>query len=124
MRTIFIICGLILLGAIVWTGVNLRSPRHYGGEFSGAPQVSLDDVLAKPNDFLGKVIRLEGVVKDQCAATGCYFYFLSGEKRLKIELGDVVSTLPRKNGSRATVEGQLAALGDGYEFIGTGVEFH
>ncbi|MFN8392006.1 MAG: hypothetical protein U0136_17075 [Bdellovibrionota bacterium] len=123
MRKIFILCGLIVVGAIIWAAIAWRTEQHYGLPFSGAPKGDLTAVVNNPADFVGQKLQLDGVVKDQCRATGCYFFFSSGDKRLRVELGDVAPTLPRRTDCLATVEGQVVAMGTEYEFIGTGVEF-
>lgn len=123
MRTILLICGVILAAIATWIVLNFRAPNHYGGAFTGAPTVAVSDLLERPADFLGKRVTILGQVEDQCPTTGCFFYFSAGNKRLKIELGDVVDTIPRRAGARVMVEGQLVPYGDSYQFLGIAAEF-
>ena len=124
MRNILILCGLIAIVGIVWLVISLRAPNHYGAAFTGAPRTEVVALIDRPTEFLGKQVTIEGKVADQCPTTGCFFYFYVGTKKLKIELGDIAQTLPKKPGVAVTVEGQLVPLGDSYQFLGTAVEFH
>lgn len=124
MRTILIACGLIAVAVIAWMYFGLRAPNHYGGTFTNAPKVRVSELLERPSDFLGKQVTIEGKVEDQCPTTGCFFYFSSGQKKLRIELGDLAQKIPKRPGAPVTVEGQLVPFGNSYQFLGTAVEFH
>jgi hypothetical protein len=123
MRTIFIACGIILVAGLTWLLISLRVPNHFGAAFTNAPKAQVADLLDRPKDFLGKQVTLEGKVNDQCPLTGCFFYFPVGNKKLRIELGDLAQTIPKRPGAPVTVEGQLAPIGDSYQFLGTAAEF-
>lgn len=123
MRTILIICGLIIAAGIAWLVISLKTPNHYGAAFSGAPRVEVEALLERPTEFLGRQVSIEGKVADQCPTTGCFFYFYSGNKKLKIELGDLAQKIPKRRGASVLVEGQLVAFGESYQFLGTAAEF-
>jgi hypothetical protein len=124
MRAILITCGIILLAVVTWIVLSLRAPNHYGAEFTGAPKAEVADLLDRPADFLGKRMTLQGKVQDQCPTTGCFFYFSAGNRKLKIELGDLAQRIPKRPGAPVTVEGQLVPYGDTYQFLGTAAEFN
>ena len=123
MRNILILCGLILLLGIFWVFGTFNQKSHYGERFSSASKVDLIDLLQDPKSHLGKKILITSQVEDQCPVSGCFFYFTEGSKRLKVELSDIAQSLPQKMGHKATVEGQLVESGDGYQLLGTAVEF-
>ncbi len=122
MRTILAICVLTLVvGAVlIWKAVRL--PTHYGA-FSGSPHAEVADLIDRPQDFLHKTVTIEGTVRQQCATMGCYFFFLSGKKMLRVELNQVAMNAPQRNGHTARVEGQIVPYGDGYELVASAVEF-
>lgn len=125
MKTILILCGLILAGAATW--FMLARPRgdHHGNAFRGLAQVELAPMVDKPSDFLKKEVRIQGIVARQCPSSGCWFILREpGGKELKVEMGDTTPRLPARIGKSATVEGQLIQYGKEFEFIGTAVEFH
>lgn len=44
----------------------------YGKPDDAATKVALADLLARPGDFDGKLVRVEGTVTDVCAKRGCW----------------------------------------------------
>jgi len=122
MKTIFILCALILaIGvALVWRGA--RSPSRFG-TFTGAPKAEVADIINRPQDFLHKTVAIEGEIREQCETMGCYFYFFSGKNSLRVDLEEIAMTAPRRNGRPARVEGQIVPYGEGYEFFASAVEF-
>ena len=124
MRGILILCGLILTVGLLALGWHFLGPDLYGENFSTeVPSVETRLLIEKPEDFLGKTVQIEGTVRRQCLSTGCYFFFLVGEKSLRIEMGDVVNKLPARESYKARVEGELGRYGDGFQFYGRAVQF-
>jgi hypothetical protein len=122
MRTILTICAvtLVLGTVLVWRAV--RMPSQYG-TFTGAPKAEVASLIDRPNDFLHKTLTIEGTVRQQCTTMGCFFYFLSGKKMLRVELQDIAMNAPRRNGRPARVEGQIVPYNHGYQFLASAVEF-
>lgn len=122
MRTILALCALsLVIGAVlIWQMVNL--PNQYGA-FTGAPKAEVSELIERPHDFLHKTVTIQGEVRKQCTTMGCYFFFLSGEKMLRVDLEEITMVAPRRNGHTAHVEGQIVPYGDGYQFVSSAVEF-
>lgn len=128
MKTILLLCAAILAAALVFFIFKATGRTdHFGQPFNGLPPASIAAMLEKPGDFLRKPVRIQGVLKRQCPATGCWFYLADPTdpkaRELKIEMGDTTPRLPARLGKLATVEGQLIKFGEGYEFIGVAVTF-
>src|SRR5437016_10749415 len=122
MRTIFILCGLILVGGAVFAWRSMQMPTHYGA-FTGAPKAEVADLIERPKDFLGKTVSVEGTVREQCKTMGCYFFMSSGTKMLRVELQGIAMNAPMREGRQARVEGQVVRYGDGYQLFASAVEF-
>jgi hypothetical protein len=122
MKTIFALCAAVLIAAGVLIYRSRRMPDKYG-TFTGAPQAAVGDLIARPKDFLKKIVAAEGVVREQCTSMGCYFFFHDGDKTLRVDLQAVAMTAPRRNGRRARVEGEMETYGDGYQLFASAVEF-
>jgi hypothetical protein len=122
MRTIFALCGLILIGGVYWGWRSRQLPTHFG-EFTGAPQVAVADLVERPKDFTGKTVSVRGKVSEQCKTMGCYFFFPSAKGTLRVELKDVAMDAPMREGRPAHVEGQMTPFGDAYQLYATAVEF-
>ena len=122
MRTILVLCAVILVvgAALIWRAVRL--PSHFGA-FTGAPKADVADLIDRPKEFLHKTVTIEATVREQCTTMGCFFFFLSGNNMLRVELQEIAMNAPRRNGHRARVEGQIVTYGDGYQFLASAVEF-
>ena len=122
MKTILALCSLILIAGGVLLFRYLRAPSLYG-VFGGAPRAEVIDLIERPKEFLRRTVALEGVIKEQCTSMGCYFFFHSGKKALRVDISEIAMTAPRRNGRPARVEGQLVPFADGYQFWASAVEF-
>lgn len=122
MKTIFALCAAVLIAGAAWLYRATRQPNSYG-TFTGAPTVAVAELIARPKEFLKKTVAAEGVVREQCTAMGCYFFFRDGEKTLRVDIQAVAMTAPRKNGRPARVEGRMEPYGDGYQLFASAVEF-
>jgi hypothetical protein len=125
MKLIFILCGLILAGAVAWFFIARPRADHHGNAFRGLAPVELAQLVDKPGDFLKREVRIQGTLTRQCPSSGCWFFLKdAGGKELKVEMGDTTPRLPARLGKSAVVEGQLIQYGKEFQFIGTAVEFH
>ena len=122
MRTILALCALSLVVGIIVVWQLMSLPNNYGS-FAGASRAEVADLIDRPKDFLHKTLAIEGTVRQQCTTMGCYFFFLSGTKMLRVDLEQITMVAPRRNGHRARVEGQMVPYGDGYQFVASAVEF-
>lgn len=122
MRTIFALCAAVLVGAGFLLHRATRLPDSYGA-FTGAPEVPVADLIARPRDYLRRTVAASGTVRKQCTAMGCFFFFYHGEAALRVDLQEIAMNAPRKNGRRARVEGQLVPYGDAYQLYASAVEF-
>jgi len=122
MRTILVIFAALIIGGGVTVWKAMQVPSRFG-TFSGAPKTEVAEVLKAPAAYANKSVLLEGVVREQCQTMGCFFYFLSGTQKLRVDLQDIAMTAPRKAGHTARVEGRTVPFGDGYQFWAAAVEF-
>ena len=122
MKTIFILCGLMLTGGVLVVWRAMQTPTHFG-TFSDAPVVGVADLIERPTEFSGKTITVKGTVREQCKTMGCYFFIPSGTKMLRVELQEIAMNAPRREGHEARVEGQMVPYGDGYQLFASAVEF-
>src|SRR5688572_10816457 len=106
MKTIVVLCVLTLVIGIVLVWQAVRLPSHYG-TFIGAPKAEVADLIDRPTDFLHKTVSIEGEVREQCTTMGCFFFFKSGKRMLRVDLQEIAMNAPRRNGHPAGVEGQI-----------------
>src|SRR5262245_42440430 len=122
MRSVLALCiGVLVAGGIViWQAV--RWPKTFG-TFSGAADTEVAALVDNPTGYLGKTVAVAGTVRKQCRTMGCFFFFDSGKRRLRIDLKDIAINAPKKEGHLARVEGQLMPYTDGYQLLASAVEF-
>lgn len=122
MRTILALCAAILAigGVLIWR--SAQSSTSFG-TFAGAPKIAVTDLIERPKDFLDKTVLVEGEVRQQCQAMGCYFFFAAGEKTLRVDLEQIAMNAPMREGRPARVEGQMMPFGEGYQLFASAIEF-
>lgn len=122
MRTIFTLCGLTLAVAagLVWRSVS--KPSRFG-TFTSAPKADVAVLLAKPTEFSGKTIEIEGTITEQCKSMGCFFFVRAGQKSLRVDLQEIAMHAPMREGRSARVEGQLVPYNGAYQLYASAVEF-
>ena len=83
----------------------------FGAGVKQPTTVSVEEVLANPQAYANKPIRVEGMVTDVCPKRGCWFEIAGtkpGQKlRFKVQDGDMVFPMEAK-GKFAVAEGVLA----------------
>ncbi len=122
MKIILALCVLTLVigGLIIRNAMN---PAFRFGEFTGAPTVTVRDLIEKPEQFRNQTVAVQGEVRQQCQAMGCHFFFVvEGKPPLRIDLEKLTGTAPMKEGHQARVEGRMAPFADGYQLEASAVE--
>ena len=122
MKIILGLCAASLLAAGVWLWKTTHQPAVFGG-FASAPKTEVAALIQRPKDFLNTTVQIEGEIRQQCKAMGCFFYFEAGDKQLRVDLEPIAMTAPMREGRRAKVEGQMVPYGDGYQLLASAIEF-
>ncbi len=128
MKTTHAILGTLCLagGLALFAGCGKKAAagEHYGEPFTGAPSVTVAQLLDTPDAYHRKTVRVQGTIERQCPMAGCWFYVNDGQGHsMKIELGDYLPKLPQRVGRLADVEGEWIQRGTNHLFIGTRVTF-
>jgi len=121
MRKILILCASVLVIGGIYLAYLYSRPQHYGEAFTGAPLVSIEQLVERR---LAGDVRVEGKIVRQCPVSGCWFYLSDGNGRqFKAEFGKVLPKLPKKLGHTAIVEGRLIKTEEEPTLAGAAVEF-
>ena len=85
----------------------------YGKPLSNAAPVKVSELMAKPDDYVGKVVKVEGLVTEVCPKRGCWIN-VAGDKefqtiRVKVEDGVIVFPLTDK-GKKVVAEGTFTRM--------------
>ncbi len=100
--------------------VSMSAVTRGAETFGSAPTVKdatpIPQLLAKPADFQGKTVRVEGVVTDVCTMMGCWMGLAptdtSKGQAILIKVDDGVIVFPTSaRGKRATAQGVVERVG-------------
>lgn len=85
----------------------------YGKGVSEAAPVKLSELMAKPDAYVGKVVKVEGLITEVCPKRGCWIN-VAGDKefqtiRVKVEDGVIVFPLTDK-GKKVVAEGTFTKM--------------
>jgi hypothetical protein len=108
----------LLLTCLLATPIAAAEDKPFGTGVTLDTATPIVDVIAKPADFAGKTIRVEGVVTAVCQHMGCWMTLApagaTGEKpatlRLKVDDGVIVFPVSAK-GRTAVAQGVIEKVG-------------
>jgi hypothetical protein len=112
-RIIILTCAALLAALIVSPALALAG-KSYGKPLTGSDTIEIGELLANPDQYLGKTVRVEGVITGVCEKRGCWMSLGSKgedfqEIRIKVEDGVIVFPMEAK-GKTAVAEGTLAKV--------------
>lgn len=86
---------------------------RYGKPLTTATPVKVSELMAKPEAYVGKVVKIEGLVTEVCPKRGCWIN-VAGDRefqtiRVKVEDGVIVFPLTDK-GKKVVAEGTFTKL--------------
>ena len=87
--------------------------KSFGAGVTLQKSTPVSDIFKNPRDYVGKKVRIKGLVVDVCAKRGCWMY-IAGDKpfqKIQIKVDDGVIVFPMAaRGKSATVEGTVEKL--------------
>ena len=116
----------IVLLALVSLLVAVLSGCGGGGEKFGEAITTVEttkvrDILARPDEFVGKTVKIEGEIMRECP-TGHWLDLRDETATIYVEVGPSGIVLPQKVGSKAIIEGKVLKRPERTMIIGKGVE--
>ena len=104
----------IIIAALLLTVTFAHAkPTVYGQGVQLKETTQISDLLAHPEQFLGKRVRVSGMVLEVCAKRGCWIYLASDKpyEKIQVKVTDGVIVFPMSaSGKQATVEGVVEEL--------------
>jgi len=104
---------LFLLMALLNTIAFAAKAEIYGEKLTLTDVTKISEILAAPEQFVGKKVLVKGMVIDVCAKRGCWMYLASDKpfEKIQIKVLDGVIVFPMSaRGKEALVEGEIEAL--------------
>ena len=111
-RTFFAATTLLIVSMSVAT----RGAETFGTAPTVADATPIAQLLAKPADFQGKTVRVEGIVTGVCTMMGCWMALAPADApkgpAILIKVDDGVIVFPASaRGKRATAQGVVERVG-------------
>jgi predicted RNA-binding protein len=104
MNKLFLLIMILLMAAF-----SFAQQEQLGAEFTVEEKTEIADILAQPQDFLGRRVLIEAEVVDVCANMGCWMDLRSADNsviKVKVKDGDIIFPTEAK-GHTALVEGEV-----------------
>jgi hypothetical protein len=109
--------GVLFLAILVASGPGVLAAaegKSYGEPLTGTDTVKISELLSNPDDYLGQVVRVEGLVTGVCEKRGCWISVASEDEefkeiRVKVDDGVIVFPLEAK-GKHAIAEGVFVKI--------------
>jgi hypothetical protein len=112
MKKLSILLALAVMLALT-PGLQAADGTSYGQGVKLAETTSVAKILADPDAYVGKRVRIEGRVVDVCPMKGCWMEMEEegGASRLKVKVDDGVIVFPvDAKGKLAVAEGTVEAI--------------
>ena len=103
----------LLLVALLNTYAFASNVETFGEKLTISEITNISEILAAPEQFVGKKVLVKGMVVDVCAKRGCWMYLASDKpfEKIQIKVLDGVIVFPMSaRGKEALVEGEIEAL--------------
>jgi hypothetical protein len=110
---LFVLFVLYVLVCPLQAGEGPGEGSTYGAGVTATETTSMAKILADPDAWVGKKVRIEGKVVDVCPMAGCWMELEEGEggAKLRVKVDDGVIVFPvDAKGKLAVAEGVVEAI--------------
>lgn len=107
--------SLFALGLLAFASLLRADAKSYGAGVKLAETTSVARILADPDAYVGKKVRIEGRIADVCPMKGCWMELSEGAdanaSKLRVKVDDGVIVFPvTAKGKLAVAEGVVEAI--------------
>jgi len=104
---------LAVLALVAVAAAPAFAATKYGKGVSEATPVKLSELMAKPDAYVGKVVKVEGLITEVCPKRGCWINVAGDEEfqtiKIKVEDGVIVFPMTDK-GKKVVAEGTFRKM--------------
>jgi len=106
----FAIAAALAVASMSGMAAQTADPQKFGAGVSNKDAVAISDLYAAPAKFVGKKVRIDGVVTDVCTDMGCWMAIASEQEptlivRIKVEDGGSIIFPVSAKGKKVSAEG-------------------
>lgn len=104
---------LILIALVSLLNPSLTVAKTFGHAVTLAEETAISSIIDNPETYVGKTVKVSGLVIDVCSRRGCWLY-LAGDRefekiRIKVTDGEIVFPMEAR-GKAAIVEGVVESM--------------
>ncbi len=99
-----------------------KKQEIYGSRLTQTKVTAVAEILKQPNQLVGKVVRVEGKIVQECPAGG-WFMLKDNTGVIFVNLHPTEIAIPQAVGSNVVAEGKVKKEDNQISVIGEGVEF-
>jgi len=114
-----LISGISILFAVYGC---TKKPETYGSQLSQTKVTAVAEILKQPDQFVGKAVRLEGKIVQECPAGG-WFMVKDDTGVILVNLHPSEIAIPQGVGRSVVAQGKVKNEYNQISVIGEGVEF-
>lgn len=101
--------AIVLMVCAVTVSIVTAQEKKYGSGVTLTTPTTIDTLLAQPAKYLGKTVRVDGVITAVCEMAGCWLELGDGKpgaRTLRFKVDDGVIVFPASaKGKKASAEG-------------------
>ncbi len=109
MKRVVVLILIAVCVAAVTAVAQEKQEKKYGNGVTLTAATTVESLLAQPDKYLGKTVRVDGVITAVCEMAGCWLELADakpGAKTLRFKVDDGVIVFPvSAKGRRASAEG-------------------
>jgi hypothetical protein len=106
-------CACVALLVLSAGAIGAGDGKVYGEPLTGNETIEISALLGNPEEYLGEVVRVEGLITGVCEKRGCWMSLAGDEEfqeiRIKVDDGVIVFPMEAK-GKRAVAEGVFTKI--------------
>src|SRR5689334_15418660 len=108
--TKFVLAAALAVASLSGLAAQTADPQKFGTGVSNKDAVAISDLYAAPAKFVGKKVRIDGVVTDVCTDMGCWMAIASEQDptlivRIKVDDGGSIIFPVSAKGKKVSAEG-------------------
>jgi len=121
MRAIIVVILISVFSlAVFLSGCGIKTGL-YGQPITEANTTRISDILAHPEQFMGKTVKIQGKIMEECPSGG-WFILKDQTGVIFVNLHPSYFAIPQASGRQATAQGLVAKEGSQVSVVGKGVE--
>lgn len=116
-RMFLVAAAMAAVASLAVSAQEAAKGTSFGGGVTLTTSVKVADLLAKPDDYVGKTVRVDGTVRAVCQSMGCWIQIADSEQsdgiQFKVDHGGGIVFPKDAKGKRASAEGAFERIGPG-----------